>query len=64
MGERCWFWGRMRCRGWRGWRGLRYRRDELAEVAARFGSLMLELGRLEDLDLSDVEPVSVFPDEG
>ena len=38
--------------------------DELAEVTARFGSLMLELGRLEALDLSGVEPVSVFPDEG
>ena len=44
--------------------GVEIPEDELAEVAARFGSLMLELGRLEDLDLSEVEPVSVFPDEG
>ena len=44
--------------------GVDVSEDELAEVAARFGSLMLELGRLEDLDLSGVEPVSVFPDEG
>ena len=37
---------------------------ELAEVANRFGSLMLELGKISDLDLSDIQPVSIFPDEG
>ena len=38
--------------------------DEVAEVANRFGSLMLELDRLSDLDLSDIQPVDIFPDEG
>jgi Asp-tRNA(Asn)/Glu-tRNA(Gln) amidotransferase C subunit len=38
--------------------------DEIEEVANRFGSLMLELDRLSNLDLSDIQPVSVFPDEG
>ena len=38
--------------------------DEVAEVASRFGSLMLELDRLSDLDLSDIQPVSIFPDDG
>ena len=38
--------------------------DEVAEVASRFGSLMLELDRLSALDLSDIQPVAVFPDEG
>lgn len=38
--------------------------DELAEVANRFGSLMLELDKISNLDLSDIQPVSIFPDEG
>ena len=38
--------------------------DELAEVTNRFGSLMLELDKISDLDLSDIQPVSIFPDEG
>ena len=38
--------------------------DEVEEVANRFGSLMLELDKISDLDLSDLIPVSVFPDEG
>lgn len=38
--------------------------DELTEVANRFGSLMLELDKISDLDLSDIHPVSIFPDEG
>jgi Asp-tRNA(Asn)/Glu-tRNA(Gln) amidotransferase C subunit len=38
--------------------------DELAEVANRFGSLMLELDKISGLDLSDIHPVSIFPDEG
>ncbi len=44
--------------------GIRIPEEEVAEVANRFGSLMLELDRLSDLDLSDIHPVSVFPDEG
>ena len=38
--------------------------DEVAEVANRFGSLMLELDKISGLDLSDIQPVSIFPDEG
>ena len=37
---------------------------EVTEVASRFGSLMLELDKINDLDLSDIQPVSIFPDEG
>ena len=44
--------------------GISIPEDEVAEVANRFGSLMLELDRLSDLDLSDIHPVNVFPDEG
>jgi Asp-tRNA(Asn)/Glu-tRNA(Gln) amidotransferase C subunit len=35
---------------------------DLPEVANRFASLMQELDRLRDLDLEDVEPVTIFPD--
>ena len=44
--------------------GIAIPEDEVTEVANRFGSLMQELDRLSDLDLSDIHPVSVFPDEG
>ena len=44
--------------------GIPIPEDEVAEVASRFGSLMLELDRLSDLDLSDIHPVAIFPDEG
>lgn len=44
--------------------GISIPEDEVAEVASRFGSLMLELDRLSDLDLSDIQPVAIFPDEG
>ena len=44
--------------------GIPIPEDEVAEVANRFGSLMLELDKISDLDLSDVQPVSIFPDEG
>ncbi len=44
--------------------GIPIPEDEVAEVANRFSSLMLELDRLSDLDLSNVQPISVFPDEG
>ena len=43
--------------------GIQIPEDEVAEVANRFGSLMLELDRLSALDLSDIQPVTVFPDE-
>ena len=44
--------------------GISIPEDEVAEVANRFGSLMLELDRISDMDLADVQPVSIFPDEG
>ena len=44
--------------------GIQIPEDEVAEVTNRFGSLMLELDRLSTLDLSDIQPVTVFPDEG
>lgn len=43
--------------------GISIRDEEVAEVASRFGSLMLELDRLKDLDLSDIQPVVIFPEE-
>lgn len=43
--------------------GIPIPEDEVTEVANRFGSLMLELDRLSALDLADIQPVSVFPDE-
>ncbi len=44
--------------------GIAITEDEVAEVANRFESLMLELDKISDLDLSDIHPVSIFPDEG
>ncbi|MEK7806487.1 MAG: hypothetical protein AAB528_02035 [Chloroflexota bacterium] len=43
--------------------GISIADDEVAEVASRFGSLMLELDRLKNLDLSDIQPVVIFPEE-
>ncbi len=43
--------------------GITIAEEEMAEVASRFGSLMLELARLEQLDLSDIQPVTIFPEE-
>ena len=43
--------------------GITIPEDEVVEVASRFASLMLELDRLSNLDLSDIQAVSVFPDE-
>ena len=37
---------------------------EVAEVAERFESLMQELERLTRLDLTHIQPVFVFPEEG
>ena len=44
--------------------GIPIPEDEVAEVANRFSSLMLELDQISDLDLSGIQPVSIFPDEG
>ena len=37
--------------------------DELEEVTNRFSSLMQELDRLKDLDLENIFPVSIFPED-
>lgn len=44
--------------------GIEIADDELEEVTSRFRSLMLEMDRLKDLDLSDIHPVNVFPEHG
>ncbi len=43
--------------------GITLIEEEVSEVSNRFESLMLELDRLKELDLSDVQPVTIFPDE-
>ena len=43
--------------------GISIAEKDLPEVASRFESLMTELDCLTELDLSDIQPVSVFPDE-
>ena len=43
--------------------GITIQEEELAEVANRFSSLMLELDWLKELDLSDIQPVVIFPEE-
>ncbi len=37
--------------------------EDVPEVANRFDSLMQELASLTDLDLSDIQPVTIFPEE-
>ena len=37
--------------------------DELEEVANRFSSLMQELDRLKDLDLDNIIPIAIFPED-
>jgi Asp-tRNA(Asn)/Glu-tRNA(Gln) amidotransferase C subunit len=43
--------------------GITIAEDEIAEVAKRFASLMMELERLKELDLTGIQPVSIFPEE-
>ena len=43
--------------------GITIAEDEVEEVATRFESLMLELERLNELDLSDIQAPIIFPDE-
>ena len=43
--------------------GITVDEEDVAEVANRFASLMDELERLKQLDLSDVQPVTIFPEE-
>lgn len=44
--------------------GIEIAEHELEEVTNRFGSLMQELDRLKELDLADIHPVAIFPEEG
>ena len=37
--------------------------DEISEVANRFESLLRELERLMPLDIADIQPVTIFPEE-
>jgi hypothetical protein len=37
--------------------------SEIAEVADRFDGLLQELARLTALDLADIQPVTIFPEE-
>ena len=43
--------------------GINVTDEDLSEVANRFASLMDELDRLEELDLSNVQPVVIFAEE-
>jgi hypothetical protein len=43
--------------------GIPLMEGEVAEVAERFESLMRELERLTQLDLTHIQPVLVFPEE-
>ena len=43
--------------------GITIEQEDVAEVTNRFSSLMLELDRLSELDLSDIQPVIIFPEE-
>ena len=44
--------------------GIKIAEDELDEVTSRFESLMQEMERLKEVDLSDIHPVSIFPEQG
>ena len=44
--------------------GIEIADDELDEVTNRFSSLMEELDRLKELDLTNIHPVAIFPEEG
>ncbi len=44
--------------------GIEIASDELDEVTNRFDSLMQEMDRLKELDLANIHPVAIFPEEG
>ena len=44
--------------------GIEIAEDELDEVTNRFSSLMQEMDRLKELDLADIHPVPIFPEDG
>lgn len=43
--------------------GIPIMEQELSEVADRFESLIGELERLMPLDLADIQPATIFPEE-
>ena len=43
--------------------GINIADAELDEVTSRFSSLMHELDRLKDLDLANIIPVTIFPED-
>jgi len=43
--------------------GIPILEEEMAEVADRFEGLIGELERLTQLDLADIQPVTIFPEE-
>ncbi len=43
--------------------GIEIADEDLEEVSSRFGSLIQEMNRLKDLDLSDIQPVVIFPEQ-
>lgn len=44
--------------------GIEISEDELDEVTSRFDSLIQEMDRLKEVDLSDIHPVTIFPEDG
>ncbi len=44
--------------------GIEIASGELDEVTSRFDSLMQELDRLKELDLANIHPVTIFPEDG
>ena len=43
--------------------GMTVADNEVSEVASRLNALLRELELLESLDLSAIEPVTIFPEE-
>ena len=43
--------------------GIAITDDEISEVANRFSSLISELDKLKELDLSDIQPIVIFPED-
>ena len=44
--------------------GIEISDDELDEVTNRFSSLIQEMDRLKELDLTNIHPVAIFPEDG
>ena len=44
--------------------GITISDEEITEVANRFSSLISELDKLKELDLLDIQPVVIFPEDG